>query len=138
MLQFWDHNIGEKLMTKGELKHLLLQNQKLFPSHISNIHIKELVSGFIWPGYWNSLWSTKPHSIPKDKTSDFFIHEHSNHYILTCRKLTPGHQTKNPGSLWSSVLWKKMISLVGWQQKREWPSSVFLYVYTTQVPPSSQ
>lgn len=75
------------------------RTKKSLRSHISNIHIKKLAWGFIWPGYWNSLWSTKQNWTPKDKTWFFFFYimcwfSHSSHYSLTSTKLTAWHKRK--------------------------------------------
>lgn len=70
MLQSQDHNTGPKLMTKGELQHLLCRTKTHFGLTFQ-IYISKASGGFIWPGYRNSLWSTKSNSTPKAKTSDF-------------------------------------------------------------------
>lgn len=91
---------GRETDDKRWMKTFIVQNKtkkKSLLSHISNIHIKKLAWGFIWPGYWNSLWSTKQNLTPKDNTWFFYImcrFSHSNHYSLTSTKLTTWHKRK--------------------------------------------
>lgn len=112
-----------------------MQIQNSFLSHISNLHIKKRVWGFIWPGPRNSLWSTKPHSAPKDETSDFF-------YTLTfqplhsdLQKVDPMAQTEKPPFNVLHCLWKKN-DLIGRMTTEEGVtlSSISVGLYSSSSP----